>query len=253
MVRLLRQQPGSAECAGKAAVQDKLPICHDMLRRRHACGFERTLRKAIALQVSRSTNMLGSLPIRGVSTSPQQVDVVLTACSTPAAISTAPLDASPASPRLFSSTALPHTPPSQLLRAVSSPPPVRRLRNTASPPPASHPRLSSAITVACTIAPDATRLPIQRQLAFPMQNTPSAQQASPFAAAETVLEPPSLWDKINGLPGPQQLLRSVLTDNKASFSQDSGMLTHMLHRATLFPAESDSCVVGSSSVGSACR
>ena len=231
-----------------------LPICHDMLRHRHTCGCGRTRRKAIALQASSSINMLGSSPIRGVSRSHQQTDVLLTVGHTPAATSTAPLDASPASPRLFSSTDLPQTPPSQLLRAVSSPPNVRRLRNIASPPPASHPILSSAITVACTIAPDSTRLPRQRQLAFTIQNTPPAQHASPFAAAATLPEPPSLLDKINSLPGPQQLLRSILTDNKASLSfQDSGMLTHMLHRATLFPAESNGCVVGSSSVGSACR
>ena len=198
--------------------------------------------------------MLGSLPVTSAFITPQQVEPLFPASHIPDATSPVALDASPASPRLFGQTALPQTPPSQLLRAVSSPPPVRRQRSIASPPLASHPILSSAITVACTIAPDANRLPTQRQLAFPIQNTPPAQHASPFAAAATVLEPPSLLDKINSLPGPQQLLRSVLTENKASLSlQDSGMLTHMLHRATLVPNGSNDGAVASSSAGSACR
>lgn len=196
--------------------------------------------------------MLGSLPVTGVSESLQQVDILFTSSHIPAATSMVALDSPPASPRFFCSTALPQTPPSQLMQAVSSPPPVKRQRSIASPPPASHPILSSAITVACT--PDASRLPTQRQLAFPTQNTPPAPHASPFAAAATVPEPPSLLDKINSLPGPQQLLRSVLIENKASLPlQDSSMLTHMLHRATLVPYESQGCPVASSSAGSACR
>ena len=232
----------------------RLACSLQLLRHRHTCGCGQPLRKAITLQASSSNNMLGSLPVTGASTSTQQVDAFLTDGRTPAATSTAALDASPASPRSFCTTALPQTPPSQLSRAVSSPPPVRRLRSVASPPPASHPILSSAITVACTIAPEAGRLPTQRQLAFPIQKTPPASYASPFAAVATISEPTTLLDKVNSLPGPQQLLRSVLADKKPSFClQDSGMLTHMLHRAMLFPTEHEDGAAASSSAGSACR
>ena len=227
-----------------------------MLRHRHAGGCGHIFRKALALQASSSNNMLGSLPVAGVSTPASENNALFTDGHTPAATSTAALNASPASPQSFGSTALPQTPPSQLLRAFSSPPPVRRLRNVASPPPASHPILSSAITVACTKAPDADRFPTQRQLAFHNQKTPPAQHASPFAAAATVPEPASLLDRIKSLPGPRQAPRSALTDDKARFSlQDSGMLTHMLNRATLFPTKSqpEGCAEASSSAGSACR
>ena len=226
-----------------------LLICH-----RRACNCALALRKP-ALQAF-STDMLGSLPVSGASIYCQQVDGLSLDCTTSASV--AALDTPPASPRLFGSTALPQTPPSQLLRAASSPPPMRRLQKFASPPPASHPILSSAITVACTADPDAChsqgRLPTQRQLAFSFQNTPPAQQTSPFATAAAIPEPPSLLDKINRLPGPQHVLRTVRKETKDSLSlQDSGMLTHMLHRASRFHTENDGCAGGSSSAGSGCR
>ena len=201
--------------------------------------------------------MLGSAAVSGASQLSQQPDSLSLAWYTSAGVELTTPDASPASPRLFDSPVLPQTPPSQMLRAASGPPPVRRLRNTASPPPASHPTLSSAMTVACTLAPDSCpsprRLPTQRQLGFSFRNT-SAPPESPFAAAAASTEAPTLLDKINSLPGPTNVLRTVLTQNKNRLSvQDSGTLTHMLHRATLLQTATECCGSGSSFAGSACR
>lgn len=207
----------------------------------------------------KSIDTPGSLPPEGAPGSPRQFNSFSTACHSPAAASMMKLESLSASPQvLLGSSPLPQTPPSQLSRAASSPPPLRRSRNTTSPPPASHPILSSAITVACTAAPDAIhssgRLPIQRQLGFSFQNTQPPQHTSPFAAAATTPEPASLLDKTNSLPGPQHVPRTVLSDHKDSLSlQDSGMLTHMLHRATLLHTEREGHASGSSCNGPACR
>lgn len=203
--------------------------------------------------------MLGSTAlVNGASHFSQHPDSFSVAWHTAAGAALLSPDASPASPRLFGSPDLPQTPPSQMLRVASVPPPVRRLRNNTSPPHASHPTLSSALTVACTLVPESCqspgRLPTQRQLGFSFTNPTPAPQASPFAAAAVSTEPPTLLDKINSLPGPKNVLRTVLTQNKNSLSlQDRGMLTHMLHRATLLQTASECHGCGSTSTGSACR
>ncbi len=149
-------------------------------------------------------------------------------------------DACPGSPHLCDSPVLPHTPPSQLLRSAASAPPVRRLRSLSSPPAASHPVLASAIAVACTAAPDSyqppARLPMQRQLSplFGFQASPTSPQYTPFAAAANNLQPPSLLNKVNNLPGPKDMLKAVLTQRQNNLSfQDSGMLSRMLQRASM--------------------
>ena len=165
-------------------------------------------------------------------------------------------DVSPAATRLLGPAVLPQTPPSQMLRTASEPPPIRRRRKMACPPAAPHPKLSCAITVARTVVPDAchspNRLPTHRQIRFPFPNPPHVQQASPFATAVHPADSASLLENINSLPGPKDLLRTVLTQTKHSLSfQDSGMLTQMLHRANRLQSERQCSSAPSSS--SACR
>ncbi|KAL3160301.1 hypothetical protein ABBQ38_009693 [Trebouxia sp. C0009 RCD-2024] len=206
----------------------------------------------------KSIDIVGSLPLNDTLGLPRQFDGFSSACHSPATAPMTTLDASPASPKVFlGSTALPQTPPSQLSRAASSPPPVRRSRNIASPPHASHPILSSAITVACTAAPDAChstgRLPTKRQLGFSFDGTPAAQHPSPFTAVATTPESPSLLHKLNSLPGMHHRLNTALSEHQDSLClQDSGMLTHMLHHATLLHTKSKGYAAGSSSNGSFC-
>lgn len=181
---------------------------------------------------------------------------------TSASVAVSKPSACPASPRVFSLPLLPNTPPSQLLKAATTPPPLRRARSLPPAPKASHPVLVSAITsvVKCARVADAlkptTRFPAQRQLgqqfALSAPQTPQ-HSASPFAFPAKTSELPSLLDKINSLPGSKDALRSVLAQrhNDMSF-QDSGVLLHMLHRASP-PGPESECPAAATSTGSATR
>lgn len=169
-------------------------------------------------------------------------------------------DASPESPRLFGSPILPETPPAQIMKPPQTAPPVRRARSMNTPPVASHPVLASAFAVARTAAPDSDQLPArsptQRQLQLgPLFSFPSSQthQPTPFAFAASKLEPPSLLDKVNSLPGPKDVLQAVLLQRQNSLScQDSGMLSHMLQRSAQLHSKRDG-PAAASSTGSASR
>lgn len=148
----------------------------------------------------------------------------------------------PESPRLFSPPSLPETPPAQMLQRATSAPPVRRTRSMNSPPAASHPVLASAFAVAGTGAPDISqapaRDPTQRQLqlgpmfAFPLLLCP--QEPVPFPSSASKAEPASLLEKVNSLPGPKAVLRSIIAERHNSLSlQDSSMLSDMLRRSQL--------------------
>jgi len=171
------------------------------------------------------------------------------------------LGAGPESPRPLSSPRLPGTPQSQMLQAATLAPPVRRTRNMNSPPPASHPVLASAFAVAGTAAPDISqapaRLPTQRRLqlgpllAFPL--SPCLQEPTPFVFAAVKIEPPSLLDKVSSLPGPKDVLRTIIAERHNSLSfQDSSTLSHMLKRSAQLQTDTGG-PAAASSTGSANR
>lgn len=169
--------------------------------------------------------------------------------------------AGPESRRLFSPPSLPETPPTQMLQAATFAPPVKRTRSMNSPPTASHPVLASAFAVAGTAAPDISqapaRLPTQRQLqlgpmfAFPL--LPGPQEHTPFPFAAGKIQPASLLEKVNSLPGPKGVLRSVIAERNKSLSfQDSSMLSEMLKRSAQMDAGTEG-PAAASSAGSANR
>ena len=236
-----------------------------------------------------STSLNGSRPVSVPSSLAHQAMDSGLAWPTSASVAVSKPSACPASPRVFSLPLLPNTPPSQLLKAATTPPPLRRARSLPPAPKASHPVLVSAITsvVKCARVADAlkptTRFPAQRQLgqqfALSAPQTPQ-HSASPFAFPAKTSELPSLLDKINSLPGSKDALRSVLAQrhndmslldkinslpgskdalrsvlaqrhNDMSF-QDSGVLLHMLHRASP-PGPESECPAAATSTGSATR
>ncbi|DBA79524.1 TPA: hypothetical protein ACH3X1_008228 [Trebouxia sp. C0004] len=163
--------------------------------------------------------------------------------------------ASPESPRLFCPLSLPETPAAQKLLAATSAPPVRRTRSMNSPPTAAHPVLVSAFAVAGTGAPDISqapaRLPTQRQLqlrpmfAFPL--LPGPQEPSPFPFSTLKSDSASLLDKVNSLPGPKNILRSIIAERHNSLSlQDSSMLSDMLKRSTKLHTDTEGPAAASS-------
>jgi len=169
--------------------------------------------------------------------------------------------AGPESPRLFSAPSLPETPPAQMLQTATSAPPVRRTRSMNSPPTASHPVLASAFAVAGTGASDISqapaRLPTQRQLqlgpmfAFPLLL--GLQEPVPFPSSASKTEPASLWEKVNSLPGPKDVLRSIIAERHNSLSlQDSNMLSDMLRRSAPLHIDTEG-PVAATSAGSANR
>ena len=169
--------------------------------------------------------------------------------------------AGPESPRLFVPPSLPETPPAQKLQIATSAPPVRRTRSIIPPPAASHPVLTSAFAVAGTGAPDIsqapTRLPTQRQLqlgpmfAFPL--LPGPQEPIPFPSSASDTKPASLLEKVNSLPGPKDMLRSIIAERHNSLSlQDSSMLSDMLRRSAPLHTDTEA-PVAANSAGSAYR
>ncbi len=162
--------------------------------------------------------------------------------------------AGPESPRLFS-PGLPETPPAQMLQTATNAPPVRRTRSMNSPPAASHPVLASAFAVAGTDAPDISqapaRVPTQRQLqlgpmfAFPL--LPSPQEPVPFPSSASKTEPASLLEKVNSLPGPKDVLRSIIAERHNSLSlRDSSMLSDMLRRSAQLHTDTEGPAVAGS-------
>jgi len=169
--------------------------------------------------------------------------------------------ACPASPCLFSLPSLPATPPSQMLQTATFAPPVRRTRSKNLPPAASHPVLPSAFAVAGTgfldISQAPARLPTQRQLqlgpmsAFPLLPGPREPVLFPSSASKT--EPASLLEKVNSLPGPKDVLRSIIAERHNSLSlQDSSMLSDMLRRSAPLYTDTEK-PVAATSAGSANR
>ena len=169
--------------------------------------------------------------------------------------------AGPESPRLFVPPSLPETPPAQKLQIATSAPPVRRTRSIIPPPAASHPVLTSAFAVAGTGAPDIsqapTRVPTQRQLqlgpmfAFPL--LPGPQEPIPFPSSASDTKPASLLEKVNSLPGPKDMLRSIIAERHNSLSlQDSSMLSDMLRRSAPLHTDTEA-PVAANSAGSAYR
>lgn len=167
--------------------------------------------------------------------------------------------AGPESPRLFVPPSLPETPPAQKLQIATSAPPVRRTRSIIPPPAASHPVLTSAFAVAGTGAPDIsqapTRVPTQRQLqlgpmfAFPL--LPGPQEPIPFPSSASDTKPASLLEKVNSLPGPKDMLRSIIAERHNSLSlQDSSMLSDMLRRSAPLHTDTEA-PVAANSAGSA--
>ncbi|KAL0032194.1 hypothetical protein WJX77_009935 [Trebouxia sp. C0004] len=124
-----------------------------------------------------------------------------------------------------------------------------------SPPTAAHPVLVSAFAVAGTGAPDISqapaRLPTQRQLqlrpmfAFPL--LPGPQEPSPFPFSTLKSDSASLLDKVNSLPGPKNILRSIIAERHNSLSlQDSSMLSDMLKRSTKLHTDTEGPAAASS-------
>jgi len=90
-------------------------------------------------------------------------------------------------------------------------------------------------------------------LCWPSHCRQGLQEPTPFVFAAVKIEPPSLLDKVSSLPGPKDVLRTIIAERHNSLSfQDSSTLSHMLKRSAQLQTDTGG-PAAASSTGSANR